>query len=98
MDVCVRLFYVCVVLCVSRGLATGWSTVQWVLPADNNNNSVHFNSVQFFIIYVPSQQLQGRLQTQHSVDTSNCIRKNTTWSQRQITGKHWRKQHINTEK
>jgi hypothetical protein len=29
------------------------------------------NSIQFFIIYVPSQQLQGQLQTQHSVDTSN---------------------------
>jgi hypothetical protein len=27
-----------------------------------------FNSIQF-IIYVPSQQLQGQLQTQHSVDT-----------------------------
>jgi hypothetical protein len=26
------------------------------------------NSIQFFIIYVPSQQLQGQLQTQHSVD------------------------------
>jgi hypothetical protein len=24
------------------------------------------NSIQFFIIYVPSQQLQGQLQTQHS--------------------------------
>jgi hypothetical protein len=33
MDVCVRLFSVCVVLCVSSGLATGWSTVQGVLPA-----------------------------------------------------------------
>jgi hypothetical protein len=31
------------------------------------------NSIQFFIIYVPSQQLQGQLQTQHSVDTSNYI-------------------------
>jgi hypothetical protein len=30
-------------------------------------------SVQFFIIYVPSQQLQGQLRTQHSVDTSNYI-------------------------
>jgi hypothetical protein len=29
--------------------------------------------MQFFIIYVPSQQLQGQLQTQHSVDTSNYI-------------------------
>jgi hypothetical protein len=26
-----------------------------------------YNSIQFFIIYVPSQQLQGQLQTQHSV-------------------------------
>jgi hypothetical protein len=25
--------------------------------------------ILFFIIYVPSQQLQGQLQTQHSVDT-----------------------------
>jgi hypothetical protein len=36
-----------------------------------NNNSIQFNSIQFFIIYVPSQHLQGQLQTQHSVDTSN---------------------------
>jgi hypothetical protein len=26
------------------------------------------NSIQFFIIYVPSQQPQGQLQTQHSTD------------------------------
>jgi hypothetical protein len=32
MDVCVRLFCVCVVLCTGSGLATGWSTVQGVLP------------------------------------------------------------------
>jgi hypothetical protein len=37
-------------------------------------------SVQLFIIYVPSQQLQGQLQTQHSVDIGNIItfRTNTT--------------------
>jgi hypothetical protein len=28
---CVRLFYVCIVLCVGTGLATGWSSVQGVL-------------------------------------------------------------------
>jgi hypothetical protein len=28
-----------------------------------------FNSIQFFVIYVPSQQLRGQLQTQHSVGT-----------------------------
>jgi hypothetical protein len=32
MNVCVRLFYVCVVLCVGSGLAMGWSPVQGVLP------------------------------------------------------------------
>jgi hypothetical protein len=53
--------------------------------------------IQFFIIYVLSQQLQGQLQTQHSVDTGNYIMDKHTWSQSQITGKHWRKQHINTE-
>jgi hypothetical protein len=31
-DVCVRLFCVCVVLCVGSGLATGWSPFQGVLP------------------------------------------------------------------
>jgi hypothetical protein len=32
MDVCVRLFCVCVVLCVGTDLATSWSPVQGVLP------------------------------------------------------------------
>jgi hypothetical protein len=32
-----------------------------------------FNSIQFFIIYVPSQQPQGQLQTQHSTDIHNYI-------------------------
>jgi hypothetical protein len=31
------------------------------------------NSVQVFIIYVPSQQLRGQLQTQHSVGTGIII-------------------------
>jgi hypothetical protein len=35
----------------------------------NNNN----NSIQFFIIYVLSQQPKGQLQTQHSLDTGNYI-------------------------
>jgi hypothetical protein len=30
---------------------------------------IQLNSFQFFIIYVPSQQLQGQLQIQHTVDT-----------------------------
>jgi hypothetical protein len=36
MDVCVRLFCVCVVLCVGRGLATGWSPIQGVLLSVHN--------------------------------------------------------------
>jgi hypothetical protein len=32
MDACVRLFCVCVVLCVGSGLVTSWSPVQGVLP------------------------------------------------------------------
>jgi hypothetical protein len=31
------------------------------------------NSIKFFIIYVPSQQPKGQLQTQHSLDTGNYI-------------------------
>jgi hypothetical protein len=32
MDACLRIFNVCVVLCVGSSLATGWSPVQGVLP------------------------------------------------------------------
>jgi hypothetical protein len=32
MDICVHLFCVCVALCLRRGLATGWSRVQGILP------------------------------------------------------------------
>jgi hypothetical protein len=32
MDVCVRLFCVCVVLCAGSGLVTSWSPVQGDLP------------------------------------------------------------------
>jgi hypothetical protein len=36
-------------------------------------NSSNNNSIKSFIIYVPSQQLQGQLHTQHSVGTGNYI-------------------------
>jgi hypothetical protein len=36
-----------------------------------NYRVIIFNSIQFLIIYVLSQQPQGQLQTQHSVDTGN---------------------------
>jgi hypothetical protein len=34
---------------------------------------IQFNSVQLFIIFVPSQQLQGQLLTQHSIDIGDYI-------------------------
>jgi hypothetical protein len=34
---------------------------------------IQLNLVQFFIVYVPSQQTKGQLQTQHSLDTGNYI-------------------------
>jgi hypothetical protein len=40
---------------------------------NNNNNNNNNNNV--FIIYMPSQQLQGKLQTQHRVDTGNYKQK-----------------------
>jgi hypothetical protein len=50
------------------------------VPANNisswnefSRGLIQFNSIQIFIIYVPSQQLQGQLQTQHSVDTGNYV-------------------------
>jgi hypothetical protein len=56
-----------------------------------NNN----NSIQFFIIYVQSQQLQCQLQTQHSVDTGNSL-----WTKHTIKTNYRRaleEKHINTE-
>jgi hypothetical protein len=40
---------------------------------DLKQQQQQFNSIQFFIIYVPSQQLQGQLHTQHTVVIYNII-------------------------
>jgi hypothetical protein len=87
MDVCLRLFYVCVVLCVGSDLAaadppfkesyrlcTGSRNLKIGQgPSKGCTAIIQFNSVQLFIIYVPSQQPQDQLQIQHSVDTGNYI-------------------------
>jgi hypothetical protein len=39
----------------------------------DNGEIIQFNSIQFFIIYMPSQQPKGQLQKQHSVDTGIYI-------------------------
>jgi hypothetical protein len=49
-------------------LTTIWPNIPAPDDDDNNDDDFNFNSIQF-IIYVPSQQLQGQLQTQHSIDT-----------------------------
>jgi hypothetical protein len=46
--------------------------IHWHVVDDDDNN-INNNSVQFFIIYVPSQQPQGQLQTLRTVDTGNYI-------------------------
>jgi hypothetical protein len=43
--------------------------------------------IQFFIIYVPSQELQGQIQTQHVI----TLRTNNVKNKKQITGNDWRK-------
>jgi hypothetical protein len=47
------------------------STANGQLQSHHEYKETNNNSIQFFIIYVPSQQLQGQLQIQHSVDTDN---------------------------
>jgi hypothetical protein len=47
--------------------------------------------MQFFIIYVLSQQLQGQLKTQHSVDTSNYIMDKHDIKSKTNYSKYWRK-------
>jgi hypothetical protein len=49
----ISLLYTCVVKCISISALLTMLIIQ-------------FNSIQFYIIYVPSEQLQGQLQTQHS--------------------------------
>jgi hypothetical protein len=60
---------------------------------------IHLHSIQFFIIYVTSQQLQGQLQTQKSVDTGNHIKdKNNIKTRDKLQASTGERKHINTEK
>jgi hypothetical protein len=67
---------------VSRGQRGGFPTVvnlRETLPNANKYNK----SIQFFIIYVPSQQLQCQLQTQLSADINNNNNNNNNNNQLQ---------------
>jgi hypothetical protein len=75
----------------------------WVLTTAyalkwENSEVYKNNSIQFFIIYMPSQQLQGQLQTQHNIGTDNQIVDKHNIKSKTNHSKHWRKKHINTEK
>jgi hypothetical protein len=54
----------------SRGLCS----VESVDDDDDDDDNGGNNSIQFFIINVPSKQLQCQLQTQHNVDINNSIK------------------------
>jgi hypothetical protein len=54
--------------------------------------------MQFFIIYVPSQQPQGQLQTQHSVDTGNYIMDKHSVESKTNYRQALEEKHINAEK
>jgi hypothetical protein len=60
--------------------------------------TVIFNSVQLFIIYVPSQQLQGQLQTQHGVDTRNYSTDKHNIKSKANYRQALEEKHINAEK
>jgi hypothetical protein len=53
---------------------------------------------QLFIIYVLSQQLQGQLQTQHSVDTSNYVMDKHYIKSKTNYRQVLEEKHINTDK
>jgi hypothetical protein len=55
--------------------------------------------IQFFITYVPSQQLQVHLQTQHSVDAGNHIKDRQNIKTRdKLQASAEERKHINREK
>jgi hypothetical protein len=51
----------------------------------SNNNNNNNNYILFFIIYVPSQQPKGQLQTQHSLNTG---KHSLDTDKAKFTGKH----------
>jgi hypothetical protein len=59
---------------------------------------IHFSSIQFFIICVPNQQLQGQLQTGDSVDISNYIMDKHNIKSKTNYRQAPRKKYINTKK
>jgi hypothetical protein len=57
---------------MAKGCKFSLYSLKFIWLYDDNDDDDN-NSIQFFIIYVPIQQLQGQLQTQSNVHTSNYI-------------------------
>jgi hypothetical protein len=55
----------------NNNTATTNTTTTTTTTTTNNNNNI--NSIKLFIIYVLSQQPQGQLHAQHSVDKSSYM-------------------------
>jgi hypothetical protein len=64
---------------------------------EDNDYDDDDDSDQLFIIYVPSQQPQGQLQTQHSVDTGNYIIDKHNINSKTNNRQALEKKHINKE-
>jgi hypothetical protein len=74
------------------------NSILYYLCAESTATLIQFNSIQFFIIYVPSQQPQGQLQTQHRVDKSNYIMDNHDIKSKSNYRQALEEKHINAEK
>jgi hypothetical protein len=59
--------------CIQKDTENAANAQQRLYSHNNNNSNNNNNNSLLFIIYVPSQQPQGQLQTQHSVGTRIII-------------------------
>jgi hypothetical protein len=66
--------------------------------SNNNNNNNYYFFFQLFIIYLPSQQLQGQLQTHNCVDISNYIMEQYNIKSKTNYRQALEKKHINAER
>jgi hypothetical protein len=63
----------CYIIMIIRMTPTIMINIRGVTDIITLMTSDFCNSIQLFIIYVPSQEPQGQLQTQHSADIHNYI-------------------------
>jgi hypothetical protein len=66
-------FFVSVYVCIRVVQMNRYANNSAATTTTTTTTTTTNNLIKFFIISVPSQQLQGQLQTQHSVVTGNYI-------------------------